>query len=83
MQCIFHNAYIFTRACIHSSDFLDKAQLLTQIPINQGYIAPGGVKSSLQNVYGRHHDLVYHYEIAISQMTMDLSPLLKIFFLYH
>jgi len=37
----------------------------------QGYIAPR-LKSSLQKLYGRHHNLVDRYEISISQMTMEL-----------
>ena len=36
----------YSRAFILYSDFLDRAQLLTQILLQQGYVAPG---SSLQN----------------------------------
>jgi len=62
-----------SRACAQYSDFLDWAQLqMTQRLLKEGYIAPM-LKSWLQKLYGRHHDLVYCYEISISQMTMDLS----------
>ena len=52
------------------SDFLDRAQLLTQKLHKQGYAVPM-LKSTIQAFYGRHHELVDSYEISISQMTMD------------
>ena len=61
----------YSRACAEYSDFLDRAQLLTQNLLKQGHVAPR-LKSSLQKCYGRHHNLVDRYEISISQMTMDL-----------
>jgi hypothetical protein len=51
--------------------FLDRAQLLTQMLLKQGCVAPR-LKSSLQTFSGRHHNLVDRCEISISQMTMDL-----------
>ena len=42
----------------------------------QGYIAPG-LKSSLQNFYGCHHDLVDCYKISVSHMTMEVFTLQK------
>jgi len=41
---------------------------MTQKSLKQGYGAPM-LKSSLQNLYDRHHNLVDRYEISISQMT--------------
>jgi len=38
--------------------------------LKQGYVAHR-LKSSLQRFYGRHHNLVDHYEIFIFQITMD------------
>ena len=61
----------YLRACAKYSDFLDRPQLLTQKLLKQGYVAPR-LKSSLQTLYGRHHNLVDRYELSISQMTMDL-----------
>jgi hypothetical protein len=47
----------FHNACAQDSYFLDRAQLLVQKPLKQGYVAPR-LKSSLQKFYGRHHNLV-------------------------
>jgi hypothetical protein len=60
----------YSRACVQYSDFLVRAQLLTQKLPKQGYVAPR-LKSSLQKLYSRHHNLVERYEISISQMTID------------
>ena len=64
----------YSRACTHYSDFLDRAQLLTQQLIKQGYVAPT-LKSAIQNAYVCHHQLVDRYEISISQKIMDIFPL--------
>ena len=64
----------YSRACDQYSDFLERAQLLTQKLLKQGYVAPR-LKLSLQIFYCRHHDLVDRYEISISQMTIGSSPL--------
>ena len=45
--------------------------LLTRKLLNQGFLL-AKLKSSLRNVYGRHHDLVDRYGISVSQMTMDM-----------
>jgi hypothetical protein len=52
----------------------DRAQLLTQMLLKQGYVAPR-LKSSLQILNGCHYDPVDRYEISISQTAMDLSLL--------
>jgi len=44
----------------------------------KGYVAPL-LKSSLQILYGRYHEMVDRYEISISQMTMRLFHV----FLYY
>jgi hypothetical protein len=61
----------YSRACAKYSSFLDRSPLLTQKLLKQGYVAPMW-KSSLQTLYGHHHNLVDRYEISISQMTIDL-----------
>ena len=61
----------YSRNCVQYSDFQDRTQLLTQEKLKQGYVAPR-LKSSLQKFYSSHHNLVDHYKISISQMTMDL-----------
>ena len=47
-----------SRHCTKYSDFLDRAQLLKQKLLKQGYVAPRCM-SSLQILYGRHHNRVY------------------------
>ena len=53
----------YSRSCAQYCDFLDRAQLLTQMLLKQGYDAP---------IYGLHHNLVDSYKICIFQMTLDL-----------
>ena len=71
-----HGIYIsehirYARACAQFSDSLDRAQLLKQKLLKQGYVAPS-VQSSIQKFYGRHHNLVNRHEISTFQITMDL-----------
>ena len=54
----------YSRACVQYSDFLDRTHLLTQKLLKQGYVAPR-LKSSLQKLYGHHHNLVDRYEIHL------------------
>ena len=61
----------YSSACAQYSDFLDRAQLLKQQLLNQGYVAPK-LKSPLRKLYCRHRNLVDCNEISISQVTMDL-----------
>jgi hypothetical protein len=51
----------YSRACGVYRDFLDRARLLTDKLMRQGYVAKR-LKSSLLNFYGRHHDLVDGFE---------------------
>ena len=61
MEFKFHNS-CYSRACAQYSDFLDRAQLLTQ-KLAKGYVSPR-LKSSLQTFYDRRHNLVDRYEIS-------------------
>ena len=56
----------YSMACAQYSNCRGRSKL-----IKQGYVA-SRLKSSLQKLYGRHHELVDHYEISISPMTMNL-----------
>jgi hypothetical protein len=49
-----------------------RAQLLTQKVLKQGYVDPR-LKSSIQKLYGRHHNLLYRIEIFTS---MDIFSFL-------
>ena len=61
----------YARACVNYQDFLDRARLLSQKLLSQGYIH-NRLISSLRKFYGRHHLLVDHYEVSLSQMTDDM-----------
>jgi hypothetical protein len=66
-------------ACPPYSDFLDRAQLLIQKVLKQGYAAPK-LKSSLQKItIITIHEMVDRYEISISQMTKDILHFTQIF----
>ena len=54
----------YSRACGVYRDFLDRARLLTDKLMRQGYVAKS-LKSSLLNFYGRHHDLVDGFETTV------------------
>jgi hypothetical protein len=54
--------------CVWSINF---AQLLPEKLLKQGYVAPR-LKTLLQKLYGRHHNMIDRYKIFISQMTIDL-----------
>jgi len=66
VQFIFHNSYVILELVC----FLIIAQLLKQKVFKQAYVTLR-LKSSLQKLHGRHHELVDSYEISISQMIMD------------
>ena len=61
----------YSRACDLYSDFLNRAKLLSQKLLSQGYVQPLLI-SSLQKFYGRHHDLIDRYDVSISQMKLDI-----------
>ena len=64
----------YSRACGSYQDFLDSVFLLTMKLLNQGLLLVK-LKSSLQKLSGRHHDLVDRYGISVSQMTTDMFHL--------
>ena len=55
----------YSRACGSYQDVLDRGLLLTKKLLNQGFLLVK-LKSSLENVYGRHHDSVDRYGISVS-----------------
>ena len=61
----------YSSACICNHDFLDRSLLLTRKLLNQEFQMVK-LKSSLRKVYGRHHELVDHYGITVSQMISDM-----------
>ena len=61
----------YSRACGSYHDFLDRGLLLTRKLLNQGFLL-AKLKSSFRKFYSRHHDLVDHYGMYVSQMTTDM-----------
>jgi len=61
----------YSSACSSYQDFLDKGLLLTMKLLNQGFLLVM-LKSSLRQFCGRHHDLVDHYRISVSQIAIDM-----------
>jgi len=69
-----HALKTIQNTCDSFLDFLDRGLLLTRKLLNQGFLLVK-IKSSLRKLYGRHHDLVNCYGIAVSQMTTDMFHL--------
>ena len=68
----------YSRACDINLDFIDRARLLTQKLLNQGYVAPN-LQSSFLKFYGRHHDLVAWYDKTVpNKRNVCFLSLLKI-----
>ena len=65
MKYTFHNSYVILQPVPST------AILLAQGLIKQGYVVPR-LRSSLQILHGRHHELVDRPETSLFQMTMDL-----------
>jgi len=68
----------YSKTCAQYSDFLGRAQLLTQKLLKQGYVAPK-LKSSLQKLHGRHQDLVTKYPYLNGSFTLYVDAS----FLFH
>jgi hypothetical protein len=54
----------YSRACGSHQDFLDSGLLLTMKLLNQGFLL-FKLRSSVRKFYGRHHNLVECYGIAV------------------
>ena len=63
----------YSRACSNYLDFVDKGVLLSNKLLGQGYESIK-LKSVLKKCYGRHHDLVEHYNVSVSTIMSDLLP---------
>jgi hypothetical protein len=64
----------YSRDCGSYQDFLNRGLLQTGKLLNQGFLLVK-LKSSLRKFYDRHHDLVDHYRIYVSQMATDIFHL--------
>ena len=63
----------YSRACSNYLDFVNKGVLLSNKLLGQGYESIKLI-SVLEKFYGRHHDLVEHYNVSVSTIMSDLLP---------
>ena len=52
-------------------DFMERGKVLTQKLLSQGYQKTKLV-AKLKKFYGRHHDLVNPYNVAVSRIVSDV-----------
>jgi hypothetical protein len=53
------------------SNFLNRAKTLSQKVLGQDYVQTL-LLSSIQQLYGRHHDIIERYEVLVSQMRINI-----------
>ena len=63
-----------TRACSKYQDFIERGNLFNTRLLTQGYQRTKLV-STLKIFYGRHHDIVYPYNVAVSRIVLMFLPL--------
>jgi hypothetical protein len=69
------NKLLYSNTFVDSySDFLNRAKTLSQRLLDQSYVQPF-LLSSLQKLYGRHHDIIERYEVLVSQMRINIFRL--------
>ena len=61
----------YARACSSYECFIQRAARLSSKLLRQGNVMER-LKSSLRQFYGRHGDLIKHYEVSRSQMLHDI-----------
>ena len=67
----FHNCH-YTRACFEYQDFIEQGRLLTTTLLTRGYQRYKMVSNWVEEFCGRHHDLVSHYNVAVSRLMSDV-----------
>ena len=60
----------YARACLNYQDFMERGKVLTTKLLSQGYQKTKLV-TTLKKFYGRHHDLVNPYKVAVSRIVSD------------
>ena len=63
--------YQFNVECSNYQDFMERGKVLTQKLLSQGYQKTKLV-ATLKKFYGRHHDLVNPYNVAVSRIVSDV-----------
>ena len=61
----------YARACSNYQDFMERGEVLTTKLLSQGYQKTKLV-ATLKKFYGRHHDLVNPYSMAVSGIVSDV-----------
>ena len=61
----------YARACSNYQDFMEHGKVLTTKLLSQGYQKTKLV-ATLKKFYGRHHDLVYPCNVAVSRIVSDV-----------
>ena len=56
---------------LYYQDFMERGKVLTQKLLSQGYQKTKLV-ATLKKFYGRHHDLVNPYNVAVSRIVSDV-----------
>ena len=59
------------RACSNYQDFIERGKVLTTKLLSQGY-QKAKLVATLKMFYGRHHDLVNPYNVAVSRIVSDV-----------
>ena len=63
----------YSRASSKYIDFVERGILLSQKLLRQGYESIK-LRSSLKKFYGRHHELIGHYDKRVSEIISDILP---------
>ena len=61
----------YARACSNYQDFMERGKVLTIKLLSQGY-QKSKLVATLKKFYGRHHDLVNPYNVAVSRIVSDV-----------
>ena len=61
----------YARACSNYQDIMERGKVLTTRLLSQGY-QKTKVVAILKKLYGRHHDLVNTYNVAVSRIVSDV-----------
>ena len=61
----------YARTCSNYQDFMERGKVLTTKLLSQGYQKTKLV-ATLKKFYGRHHDLVNPYNVAVSRIVSDV-----------
>ena len=63
----------YSRASSKYADFVERGRLLSQKLLKQGYVSIN-LRSSLKIFYGRHHELICHYDKSVSEIISYILP---------